>query len=78
MKRFFLWLFRDYRGLSSLIIFVISLSIINLVDYQFVRNNPARILPFLLGLILLMRVTEEIASSNLVVETGKWASCIFI
>lgn len=61
LKRIFNWFikYNKSRDVSSLLVFVVALSFINLYDYQHIQRNPLFLLPFLIVLLLAMRILDE-------------------
>jgi ABC-type multidrug transport system permease subunit len=62
MKIIFNWLLKYHKAMdiSSLLVFILALFFINLFDYKHIRNNPFLLIPFLIIVILAMRIFEGI------------------
>ncbi|SIA40623.1 Uncharacterised protein [Mycobacteroides abscessus subsp. abscessus] len=53
------------KNISSLIAFTIALSLINIFDYQSLRNNPILLLPFLVIVLAGMILIDEVFNKML-------------
>jgi uncharacterized membrane protein YbhN (UPF0104 family) len=62
LKRFFIWFLKYHKSkkISSLIVFTIALSFINLFNYQPIRDNPFLLLPFLIIVLAATNIFEEV------------------
>jgi hypothetical protein len=59
VNRFFKWLLKKSRDVSSLLALVIGLTFINLFNYQLIRENLLLLIPFLILIGIGMRVLED-------------------